>query len=112
MARYRADNILFIADRLIEAGEEFESDLPPGRNWHPLDEQAKANKSAMTFPEMPVPPGTHGTQRVEIPDNWREMRGLDLVNLARKLGLGKGGKDEAVKRIEYELAQRGMSAAA
>jgi hypothetical protein len=41
MPRYRALGPLYLR-KLVEPGEEFESDLPPGRNWEPLDDEARA----------------------------------------------------------------------
>jgi hypothetical protein len=40
--RYRAKADLQLGSRRIREGETFESDLPPGRNFHPLDEAAEA----------------------------------------------------------------------
>lgn len=111
MARYRANNLLFL-DRLIMVGEEFDSELTPGRNWEPLDEEAKARKAAIQFPPEPKPPGSHDMNLVEIPENWRDLKGFDLLNLAKKLGMGRGNKDDAIKKIENEVAARALSVAA
>jgi hypothetical protein len=52
MARYEALAPLFL-DVFIPAGTTFESDLPPGRNWKPLDDEAKARVEAK-FGEVPT----------------------------------------------------------
>lgn len=47
MATYKAEAKLFITDprtkagRLVNAGQEFESNDPPGRYWKPLDDDGK-----------------------------------------------------------------------
>lgn len=46
MARYKAEQALFVGETYVYAGEEFESDLPPGRYWTPLDDAAKQAASA------------------------------------------------------------------
>jgi hypothetical protein len=108
MPKYRALGMLFIESRLIIAGEDFESDLIPGKNWHPMDAAAKAaveKRGAVAEPKLP---GEHDTPRVEIPQNWRELNAQQQIALARKLGApGKGLKrGDAIKRIETELAHR------
>jgi hypothetical protein len=106
MARYRAKAMLFL-DRLIVAGEEFESDATPGRNWEPLDDEAKAAIAAMAFEPEPRLPGSHDGKPIDIPENWRTMYKVDIVRLARRLGAPNGIKaPEAVARIEREVAAR------
>lgn len=112
MARYRARNLIFIESALYQIGEEFESDLAPGRNWEPIDEEAKAKVAAANLPPMAQMVGEHRTPLTEIPADWRTMKGLDLINLARKLGLKPGKVEDARAKIEHELATRLEAAAA
>lgn len=112
MARYRAKHPIFIGSALYEAGQEFESDLDPGQNWEPLDDEARAKVANRPVKPTTPPVGLHTTQLTDIPADWREMKGLDLINLARKLGMTGGKRDDAVKWIEKEVANRAMSAAA
>lgn len=113
MAKYRALGPLFIGHRYIEAGEAFDSDLSPGRNWEPIDEDARRAKGAAPVAPEPKLPGEHRTAKVEIPDGWRDLKGLPLINIAKKLGMPRGkGREDAIALIERELAMRSMSAAA
>lgn len=113
MARYRAKHPIFIGASLYQVGEEFESDLPPGRNWEPLDDEAKAAVAKANHKPEPKLPGQHNTPLVEIPENWTSLKGFDLINLAKKLGLPKNGKaDDARALIEKELAARSLKTAA
>lgn len=113
MARYRAKHPIFIGSVLHGIGAEFESDLPPGRNWEPVDAAAKA-AAAKTNPQpMPKMPGEHRTAIAEIPDDWESLAGLQILNLAKKFGLPKTGKlADAKALIEKEVAARQIAAAA
>ena len=42
MPSYRAKAALYLGREVIKTGETFASDLTPGRNWHPLDDEATA----------------------------------------------------------------------
>lgn len=111
MARYRAKSLLYV-DRLITAGEEFVSDLPPGANWEPLDD--KARKAFETrFPSgapTVVKPGGVAASMTAIPAEWRELPTPDVLALAYQLGAPKGtNRKAAEKHIEREIAQRGLS---
>lgn len=113
MARYRAKALLFV-DRLITPGEEFESDLPPGINWDPLDASARGAVEAR-FPQgapAASQPGSRAPELTSIPDNWRDLEPKQLIQLAIKLGAPRKGtnQDVAEKHIEREIAQRGLSA--
>lgn len=107
MARYRAKALLF-TDRLIEVGEEFESDLQPGRNWEPLDAEAKAK--AEKLPPAAADPMALVRARplLEIPEDWRNLNPQQIINLAVKLGAPHRGttKDKAIAAIEAELFNR------
>jgi len=118
MARYRALSRLYIR-RLIVAGEEFESDLPPSRNWEPLDEEAheavkqfreKAGK-VLEIAER-LDPMPRQTAAVEIPDDWRSLSGPKRRFLAQKLGAQSNVREaDANSFIEAELERRASKAA-
>lgn len=113
MPRYRALNPIFIASALYQPGEEFESDLAPGRNWEPLDAAARAAVAKAKIVPFPKMPGEHKTALVEIPEDWESLKPLAKINLARKLGLAPGGKaKDAVELIERELTTRDFAATA
>ena len=40
--RYRAKDKIVVGSRHVKAGEEFESEAEPGKNWFPLDSDATA----------------------------------------------------------------------
>lgn len=107
MARYRAKAGLF-TDRLIPPGEEFTSDATPGRNWEPLDDEAKAKVVALR--KVPAPAGIEPAKPLlAIPDDWSEMSGKKQIALAHKLGApAKGTTAELARQyIEREIANRG-----
>jgi hypothetical protein len=108
MPKYRALAMLFIDSRLILAGEDFDSDLAPGKNWHPMDAEAKAKCEQRGNVPDPKIPGEHKTPLVEIPDDWRDLTAFQQIALARKLGApGKGLKRaDAINRIETEVVHR------
>lgn len=108
MARYRAKAMIYI-DRLITPGEVFSSDLPPGRNWEPLDDAAKAKSAAQPVASVPsiIPPDK---PLAAIPAEWRELRPKQIIALAQRLGApAKGTTVEiATAWIDREIAQRGQ----
>ncbi len=107
MARYRARASLF-TDRLISPGEEFTSDSPPGRNWEPLDDEAKAKVVSLRKPREPS--GLEPSKPLmAVPEDWREMSPKKQIALAHKLGApAKGTTGETARVfIEREIANRG-----
>lgn len=115
MPRYRAKALLYV-DRLISAGEEFASDLPPGLNWEPVDAAAEA-AVAQRFPSgapAAAQPGGAAPALAAIPENWRELPTPQILALARRLGApARGtGRKQAEQHIEREIAQRGLSSPA
>jgi hypothetical protein len=47
MPRYRINELSFIGNKLVQPGDEIESDEKPGSHWEPLDKTAKtASKAA------------------------------------------------------------------
>jgi hypothetical protein len=118
MARYRALGPLYLR-RLIVAGEEFESELPPGRNWEPLDEEARAavakyrsgNARVLSVVER-LEPTPSAFAAVQIPDDWRELSAQRRRWLAQKLGAQSNVKAaDANTYIEAELERRAQKAA-
>lgn len=119
MPRYKAKAALFIAERFIEPGEEFVSDLPPGRNWEALDAAASAacaardkergelNVKAAAF-DRKVDPSA-----VVIPDDWQECHPTKRRAIAQKLGApGTVNTENADTFIQAELERRAHKAAA
>lgn len=112
MPKYRAKALLYV-DRLITAGEEFESDLPPGLNWEPIDDAARAAVKAQ-FPTgavRPQQPGSTAPALADIPVNWHELPPQQVIQLAVKLGAPRKGtgRKQAEQHIEREIALRGLS---
>jgi hypothetical protein len=113
MPKYRALGPLFIGSQYIEAGEDFESDLIPGRNWQPLDDAAKAaaekRGAVVQLPE----PHARTVPLAEIPGDWRELSAPKQIALAKKLGAAAKGltREIAIKQIETEVAHRATVAA-
>lgn len=118
-ARYRALAPLYVG-KLIHPGEEFSSELPPGRNWSPLNADAerkcaerdatrgKMNAEAAKLDARPPAPGA-----VEIPEDWSEASKAKRMALARKLGAPSTVKaEEADSFIEAELERRSQGKAA
>lgn len=108
MARYRAKGMIYI-DRLIMPGEEFSSDLVPGRHWEPLDDEAKAKVGTAKLAPEPPPIIPAPKPMMAIPEDWRDLSGKKQIALAQKLGApAKGTTTQiAVDWIEREIAQRG-----
>ena len=113
MPRYRALGKLYVR-RLIEPGEEFESDLPPGRNWEPLDDEARAaveeyraTKGKVLAISDRLNPSPPATAAVDIPADWRSLSGPKRRFLAQKLGAMSNVKEtDANSFIESELERR------
>jgi hypothetical protein len=96
MARYRAKAQLYVGTRLINPGDLFNSDLEPGLQWEPVDENGKSI----------APGGDPGT--IDIPNDWRDLTPEKRISLARRLGAPVKGTDKAAAdaKIEAELARR------
>lgn len=99
MARYRAKAQLYVGTRLINAGEIFTSDLEPGSQWEPVDENGK-----------PVGPANGG---IDIPEGWRSLAPEKRINLARRLGAPVRGTDRAAadRVITAEVEKRAKAKA-
>lgn len=118
MARYRARAALFIR-RLIDAGEEFESDLPPGRNWEPIDDDAKAavekyraDRGQVLALYDRLDPKPRDKATVEIPADWKTLSGPKRRSLAQRLGAQSTVTEaDANSFIAAELEIRGQKVA-
>lgn len=118
MARYRALQPVYIR-KLIAAGEEFEDDGIPGRNWEPLDAEARAavkkfkeaNKPLLSVVDR-IDPKRPDKAAIEIPVNWPELSAKKRRAIAIRLGAQTTiTADEANGFIEAELERRTQSAA-
>lgn len=113
MPQYRALRPLYLR-KLIYTGEVFESDLPPGRNWEPLDDEARAavqkyrseNSTVLEMADK-FDPAPRAYAAVEIPDDWQAMSGPKRRALAMKLGAQATVKHaESNSFIQAELDRR------
>lgn len=121
MARYRALGPLFLGRLgLIQPGEEFKSDLPPGRNWEPVDDEARAkvteyrttNAKTLAVSDR-LDPAPRNMAAVDIPTDWRCGHWLKRRALAVKLGApGTVKEEDANSFIEAELERRAQKAKA
>jgi hypothetical protein len=113
MPRYRALRPLFIRT-LIVPGEEFESDLPPGRAWEPLDDAAReavekhrAGQGKVIDIVERLDPKRAEASTVQIPETWRDLHASARRNIAQRLGAQSNVKvADADTYIEAELARR------
>lgn len=119
MAKYRALGLIYNKG-LIQPGQEFESDLPPGRNWEPLDDAAKAAVAKINAEKGPqraalarmdnVRPANDA---IEIPADWQNFSKSQIRGLAMKLGApGTVSAANAETFITAELERRAQKAAA
>lgn len=129
MARYRAKSYLFIDGSYIQPGATFTSKRPPGKNWEPLDDAAKAavakrhDEVARTVPTVSGISQPDGTLRLsafdrlqpaatEIPDDWKNESVPARRALAIRLGAPRQIKEpDADAMIEREVARRAALAA-
>lgn len=118
MAKYRALGSLYLR-KLIKAGEEFESDLQPSRNWDPLDDEAraavdkyKAERGKLLSIQDKLDPRPADKSAVEIPKNWKHLAIEKRRAIALQLGAQSNvNKDDADSFIEAEVERRGQKAA-
>jgi hypothetical protein len=115
MPRYRLHRDHFIDGRRRRTGEEVEYGGIPGEFMEPLDDEAwekhfsytanrhkrfvfktPADESGRAKPKVRLAP-----EKVAIPEDWRGLKGLHLINLAQRLGFkGSPSKDEAMDFIQ------------
>lgn len=119
MAQYWAKALLYVDRLLIKPGEQFESDLPPGRNWVPIDDEAKERCAARDQARAPLyseqakldAPGP-AAAAVPIPEDWLEQRPQNVIGLARRLGARPTCNfTQAVAWIEKTITARAHEAA-
>lgn len=122
MPLYRAKALLFIdGDRLIYPGDEFQSDIEPGKNWEPLDAAASKAVAAMLAKRGGAIKAAEASgidQRnphaasIQIPDDWHALSKPKRRALAMKIGaLPTCTVVEADSFIEAELGRRAQLAA-
>lgn len=119
MARYRALAPLYLRS-LIRAGEEFDSELPPGRNWEPLDDEARAavdkfNAERGNIHQLAdrLDPKPHRNDAIAVPQDWRSLSGPKRRALAKRLGAQTNVTEaDANSFIEAEIERRGQKASA
>ena len=125
MPRYRVTARSYF-DRLVEPGAEIEYAGVPGSNLEPLDASARAAVAARdaagyvarpAFNVVPIgvkpPPlkqeakAAEPPANVDIPDNWLDLPGKDVIDLSRRLGAPRNNRyAQAVAFIEKEVARR------
>jgi hypothetical protein len=118
MAKYRALGPLYVR-RLIEGGEVFESDLPPGRNWEPLDDEARAavekyrkERGKVLALYDRLQPRAVDKNAVDIPADWKTSSGPKRRSLAQRLGAQSNVTEaDANSFIEAELERRAQKVA-
>jgi hypothetical protein len=117
MAEYEAGALIFDEhSRLIEVGERFRSDRVPGKNWLPVDDEAKAAVDARFGKNGPVVTSLErqpATSLVaEIPDDWRDLHHLRRVQIAKQIRPDLAARDDktisevADEVIATEVARR------
>lgn len=119
MPRYRALGPVFVRTLKV-AGEEFESDLQPGRNWEPLDDEAKAavekyraSQGKVLSIYNKIDPPTRDNGGVEIQQDWRALSGPKRRGLAKRLGAQANVTEaDANSYIEAELERRSQKTSA
>jgi hypothetical protein len=52
MAKYRITELSFIDNRLVQAGEEIETNATPANHWEPLDKKAEKDRKAFDADEV------------------------------------------------------------
>jgi hypothetical protein len=101
--QYRLHADHYLGGRIQKAGTVVEYDGNPGAQMEPLDDAARKRLDEWTkerakrgyaaskrFPFQAIEAKATGTERapisVDIPEDWRDLKGLKLTNLAKKLG--------------------------
>jgi hypothetical protein len=63
MAKYRIEELSFIDNVLVQAGEEIETNAAPGTHWTPLDKDAtKGKKAAEAAAKVVIPAPVHSDE--------------------------------------------------
>lgn len=135
MAKYRAHGPIYLNGRSIAPGEAFEGGARPGADWEPLDDDAwrefhawQAERRRLRMPDIrykfavkpaeEIAPAAASPAAVtvtaaskggaiDIPEDWRSLKAIQRIALAKKLGAPNGTKAvEADALIEAELAKR------
>ena len=140
MAKYRALHDLFLGNVLVKPGETFTSNAVPGKNWEPLDDEARAAVAARFGKAVPKPtteaevvkglspqatPVAEAAPAAEptaveadarLPANWRSLHWTKQVEMATALAgpftVPDGKTQAAVARemLEAEELRRNVAA--
>lgn len=139
MARFKLTDTTCIGGSLCTAGAEVDYAGWPGSTLEPLDDEAREVKAyydetreaGRNLPKTPAewraaqakaaalvaaaapPPPSNDPDHVAIPDDWRDHRPEQIINLARKLGAPVRGTntERAVAFVEAQIALRAEPAA-
>lgn len=139
MARYKLTDTTCIGGSLQSAGVEVDYAGWPGSTLEPLDDEAReikayydeARAAGRNLPSTPAewraaqaaaaalaaksapPPPPPSDDPVVIPDDWRDQRPEQIINLARKLGAPVKGTNtaRATQFIEAQIKMRADHAA-
>lgn len=130
MARYKLTDTtgIGLGGALLPAGAEVDYAGWPGSTLEPLDDEAseikayydEAREAGRSLPKAPADwraaqakaaaavAQQPADEPVAIPDDWRDQRPEQIINLARKLGAPVKGTntERAVKFIEAQIALR------
>lgn len=139
MARYKITDTTCIGGSLQTSGAEVDYAGWPGSTLDPLDDEAReikarydeAREAGSNLPKSPAdwraaqakaaaaaaavapPPPPPADDPVAIPDDWRDQRPEQIINLARKLGAPVKGTNtaRAIAFVEAQIALRAEPAA-
>lgn len=138
MARFKLTDTTQIGGSLQTAGAEVDYAGWPGSTLEPLDDEAReiktyydeareagrnlqkspadwraAQAKAAALAAAAAPPPPPSNDPVVIPDDWRDQRPEQIINLARKLGAPVKGTNtgRAVAFVEAQIALRAEPAA-
>lgn len=96
MAKYQAKAKLFVDNRLIQPGDTFESDLPPGQQWEPMDDAARsAVASRPSSPRTTRP--RDGARPAATPEEKKAAIRAQMSALQAQLDGIEGDKSDAVE---------------
>ena len=128
MPQYKLHTDHFLDGARARAGSVVEFDGLPGSEMEPLDDagwerfhehaaqrKARGLPPVTRFPFAVIESKATGVpvrerKLADLPENWRELKGLPLTNLAIRLGAARGIKaDQAAKFIEAEEANRAIA---
>lgn len=90
MSKYAAKQALLVDGVYIRAGEKFESDQIPGKNWEPLDKEGRAAWHARHGGDNPdTPDAPKDTRDADAKAKREADRARELKDAADKAAVGK-----------------------